>query len=298
MYIEVSGVLAAAVAANGTVSVSLPSPYDAGRVAAGLDHRLVMNQGLLVAPQDFTVTLAGSSVTITNKTVGSWQAGYAFILQLNQPGDAAKTVSPAAMTDKFVGAALTKLVNLGSPVAASATAVMAATAVAAGAVNVLPATVIVPGGCAGRALVVVSSNSGDTTQTVTVTGKDIYGVTMTQTFTLNGTTAVNGTKAFYQVTSVVASAALTGNLSVGTLSVFGLPVPLAASGFVIKDMTDGATSGTAGTFVVADVTSDGATSTTGDVRGTYAPNSAPNGTHYYHVLLVSPDAGYAGEPQA
>jgi hypothetical protein len=131
-----------------------------------------------------------------------------------------------------------------------------------------------------------------------VTGTDFLGQTLTQSFALNGTTAVNGTKAFYTVTSITSSAVTVGNISVGTLDVFGLPSPLSMAGLFIQDLTDGAKSGTAGTLVVADTTAGGSTAATGDVRGTYAPNTATNGTHYYHVIYLAPDAFYVGEPNA
>lgn len=293
MYLESPGILAASVAPSGTVAISLPTGYDVGRVQGGIGHVLVINQGTLLSPRDFSVALAGTTATITNRTAGTWAQGSPFILQLNQPGDAAKTIAPSRVTDKVVGTALVRLVNIGAPATASATAVLSAVAVAAANVNVLPAVFIVPGGCAGRALTIKSSTT-DTTQSITIVGKDIFGVTITQTLALNGTTAVNGTKAFATVTSVTANIALAGNLSVGTIDVFGLPVPVNMLGLVVKDLTDGATSGTAGTFVVADQTAGGPSATSGDARGTYAPNTASNGTHYYHVLLIAPDAGFAG----
>lgn len=296
MYIESRGVLAAAVAANATLSISLPTGFDSGRYQGGLDHRLQMNQSNLVSPVDFTVAANGALVTVTNKTGATWPSGVPFILQLNQPGDAQKSIPPLAFNGSSVGANLV-LVNIGAPATASGTAILATTPALTAGANLLAAPIAVPGGSAGRALNVVSSTT-DTTQIVTVVGKDAFGATLSQAFTLNGTTAVVGTKAFATVTGISVNIALAGNLSVGTINVFGLPVPLPMLGLVVKDLTDGAVSGTAGTFVVADTTSDGSTSSTGDVRGTYAPNTAANGTHYYHVLLAAPDAGYAGTPQA
>lgn len=293
MYLLSSGVLASAVAVGGTVAITLPNGFDAGRAAGGLDHRFELNQSNLVAPVDFSVALAGTTATITNKTAAAWPAGSPFTLQLNQVGDAAKKLATASFNPMRVDGGV-HLVNIGGPAAGTATGVMAATAVASANVNLLAATVAVLGGPCGRALNVVSSNSGDTTQTVTVTGTDGFGLAQTQTFTMNGTTTVVGTKAFATVTSVTSSAALTGNLSVGTTNVFGLPDPLNMLGLVVKDLTDGAVSGTAGTFVVADTTAGGPTGATGDIRGTYTPNTTPNGTHYYHVVVLAPDFRYPG----
>lgn len=62
-------------------------------------------------------------------------------------------------------------------------------------------------------LTVVSSNVGDTTQTVTIYG--LNGTTpVSETLTLNGTTSVTGTQAFTKVTGVRKSAATVGTVTV------------------------------------------------------------------------------------
>lgn len=67
-----------------------------------------------------------------------------------------------------------------------------------------------------RRLVAVSSNNADTTQKITYVGADRYGNALTETDTLNGTTAVQTQQDFLTVTSVSVSAAMTGNITVGT----------------------------------------------------------------------------------
>ena len=163
------------------------------------------------------------------------------------------------------------------PAAASNTAIVNAQAVAgAGAVTMTATTVTLDR--TGRCLRFVSSAAGDTTQTVTVTGTDMYGQAMSETRTLNGTTVVNGTKAFYTVTGVTASAALTGNLSVGTRDAYGLPVRVTDVAYIISAKWDGTLADNAGTFTAADTTSP-ATATTTDVRGLFAQaGNAANGT--------------------
>jgi hypothetical protein len=124
----------------------------------------------------------------------------------------------------------------------------------------------------------IASSSTDTTQTVTLTGTEYWGQAQTQLLTLNGTTAVVSTKAFKTITKVAVSAALAGNLSVGTADVFGLPYRVTDAGYLLRTGWAAAVSDNAGTFVAADTTSP-ATSSTGDVRGTFAPTgSASNGT--------------------
>jgi hypothetical protein len=136
-----------------------------------------------------------------------------------------------------------------------------------------------------RAVQIVSTNAGDTTQTATFTGKDYYGVAMTETVTFNGTTAVFGKKAFKTISQVAISAAMTGNASAGDSDVFGLPIRVDSRGYVLTTFWDTAHVHT-GTFVAA-VTTSPATATTGDVRGTYTPPTASNGTRQLIASIVA-----------
>ena len=164
------------------------------------------------------------------------------------------------------------------PVALSATAVAAAQAVAGAGnltINGGQATAGVATFATARAVSIVSSNAGDTTQTATVTGTDFYGLPQTETITFNGTTTVNGKKAFRTVTAVRISAALAGNASVGTTDIIGLPYRTNTRNYALTAWNGAFV--TTGTFVAADATSP-ATATTGDVRGTYALPDAADGT--------------------
>ena len=180
------------------------------------------------------------------------------------------------------------------PAAKSATAVCAAQAIAAaGAATINGASA--SGGVAtfdsARAVNVDSTDTGDTTQTVTVTGTDYWGQAQTETIALNGTTLVAGKKAFKTITGVIVSAALTGNLTVGNEDIFGLPYRVTDAGYLFRVGWAGALAQDAGTFVAADTAT--ATATTGDVRGTYAPSSAANGTRrlVIGIALTGAQAG-------
>ena len=104
---------------------------------------------------------------------------------------------------------------------------------------------------------------------------------------------MTGKKAFKEITKVITSADVTG-LTVGTGVVLGLPVFLSDTVDIIREILDSVPA-TAGTVVVGDVAT--ATATTGDVRGTYSPNSAPNGTRVYELTLLLRDPGYKGRAQ-
>lgn len=115
---------------------------------------------------------------------------------------------------------------------------------------------------------------------ILVTGTDYYGQPQTET-TASGT-AFTGKKAFKTITSVTFNAAVT-LATVGTGVKIGLPYLVAANG-ILDALTDSLPDVTY-TLVVGDQTSP-ATSSTGDVRGTIAASTAPNGAHTYAVNLV------------
>lgn len=177
------------------------------------------------------------------------------------------------------------LLPLGAPIASDVDGVCAAQAIA-GAVDALINGALATGGVATfdvpRAVQVDSSNAGDTTQTVTITGTDYWGATVVETIALNGTTDVLGLKAFATVTRVQVSAALAGNLTVGTTGKLGLRYAPVRGGFVRGRL--GEDTADAGTY--APPIRVTATATTGDVRGTYLPAGALNGTNVYSVVIA------------
>jgi hypothetical protein len=120
---------------------------------------------------------------------------------------------------------------------------------------------------------VIVDAAGAATAVLTITGTDVYGIPMSEAITLNGTTAVAGKKAFKTITRVAASAAAT-DIFVGTGDVFGLPIDANSRNYVLTAWNGAFV--TTGTFVAADATA--ATTTTGDVRGTFAPADAADGT--------------------
>jgi hypothetical protein len=128
---------------------------------------------------------------------------------------------------------------------------------------------------------------------ITVTGLDIYGQAMTdviQTGTTQSTT-VNGEKAFFQITGVAVAGAVGGTVAVGTSDILGSPVRITDAGYIARAGWAGVLAEDAGTFVAAVTTT--ATTTSGDVRGTYVPSSAPNGTRrlVFGILVPAIAAG-------
>lgn len=181
------------------------------------------------------------------------------------------------------------------PATISATAVCAAQAVAAAGnatINGTSATGGVATFNCTRNVSIISSSASDTTQTVTVTGTDYWGQAQTSLLTINGTTTVNGLKGFKTITKVAVSAAFVGNLSVGMGDTFGLPYKVTDAGYLLRTGWAGAVADNAGTFTAADTAT--ASSSTGDVRGTFLPaTSASNGTRRL-VIAIGLTAAAAG----
>lgn len=127
----------------------------------------------------------------------------------------------------------------------------------------------------------------------TVTGYDYRGVKMSQVKAGPNNSTVTTLKAFKSVLSIVPGTTDgTNNVSAGSADIFGLSLAVPHIEYVVAAKWAGALADDAGTFVVADTTSP-ATTATGDVRGTYAPSSASDGSKRL-VLAFHLDATQVG----
>jgi hypothetical protein len=61
---------------------------------------------------------------------------------------------------------------------------------------------------------VISNNAGDTTQTVTITGRDASGAIVSEPLSLNGTNRVTGAQLFERILKIVVSGAHSGTITV------------------------------------------------------------------------------------
>jgi len=299
-----SVVLAAAVATNGTITVSYPAGTNKGTYTGAFKHKAFAEglQANLAAPTDFTVSFGSSNITVTYLGTTSIPANTKVMFQFDvigkdrlygYPSDPPTAQGAwlnqsklAPNTQRIAGQLFMRELNLGSPAAGASNNLStsaAVTAAGSGAVLLaLAAALDVP-----RNIVAAWTNSA----VVTVRGTDEYGNAMTES-SASGT-SFTGKKAFATVTSVKVSADVTG-MTVGTGNVIGLPIVLPEANLVIKELQDGAAP-TAGTIVAADTTT--ATATTGDVRGTYAPNATPDGSKSFQLLVAVPDPNDIGIAQ-
>lgn len=280
------------IATNGTQTFPYPAGTNAGSFAA-FGHKLWVDkfQRLLESPSDITVAFGGSNITVTYKGATTIPAGARLAAQFNILGedDGEPEVSP-----KIAGVAELEVLklSLGAPITADADGVSASQSVTVGTTPLaLINGALASGGVATFDVPrnVVAAWTG--TAVLTVTGTDVYGNVVKES-SASGT-SLAGKKAFKTITSVSFSADVTG-ATVGTGDVFGLPVFLPGTAYVLKELEDGATA-SAGT-VVAGV-STAATATTGDVRGTYDPNSAANGTKVFDLIVALGDPDYKGVAQ-
>jgi hypothetical protein len=144
----------------------------------------------------------------------------------------------------------------------------------------------------GRAVSVTAAASA-TYATATVSGYDIYGYPMSEAITITAGSAVNGKKAFKYIKSVVLSggtADTTHAYSVGTADVFGFPLRSDTFGDILVNYATSLVGTTLVTSVTGYVPADRTTSstTTGDVRGTYAATSSSGANKL--IVRQSPQA--------
>ena len=129
----------------------------------------------------------------------------------------------------------------------------------------------------------ITSGGNDSGITFTVTGYDLYGYPMSEAITGANAGIAAGVKAFKYISSVTHTGSVATTVKVGTGDVIGLPMRV--DRFAFASVCYNNSWITASTGFVAAVTTDPATTTTGDVRGTYALQSASDGTKRLQIFI-------------
>ena len=133
-----------------------------------------------------------------------------------------------------------------------------------------------PQAVVSRAVSVTGSSSA-TGGNILISGYDIYGVPMSEVIAAPASaTTVNGKKAFKYIASVVPQFTDAHNYSVGTTDIYGFALRADFFSDVAINYNNAVI--TANTGFTAAVTTSPATTGTGDVRGTYALQSAADGS--------------------
>lgn len=140
---------------------------------------------------------------------------------------------------------------------------------------------------ARNVVITVTHGSAVVAMSGVITGTGIDGKGLTEAWSVTaGTTSktFTGKKAFKTITSiteVIAADASTNTIIAGDGVVFGLATKLSLAS-ALKESAAGSIV-TNGTFVAA------STAAADDPRGTYSPNTAPNGSNDYIVYYLSDD---------
>lgn len=293
IYDTIAVTIGTTVAIGGTFTANYPAGKGGSDYRGGDDHTIISNSApaLFAKEGDFSIAYGASNMTVTILRGRGFTAGDIINLNLDRaaigPGEEVVMANPLTMADCTL-----VRINLGKPIASDSDgAVASQAATAAGGLATGINGALASGGMATfdvpRNVVAAWTN----TAVLTVTGTDEYGNVIRES-SASGT-SFTGKKAFKTVTAVSVSADVTG-LTVGTSKVLGLSVFLASAGEVLRELQDGAAP-TAGTVVAGDVTT--ATATTGDVRGTYAPNSNPNGSLLFELIVALRSPEYRGVTQ-
>lgn len=313
------------VVTNGTMTVAYPTGTDAGAYVGTYAHKAFAEglQANLSAPGDFTVSFGTSSITVTYKGTTTLPAGKLVKFQFDTAGPNKSGIQTRLGTTKRTAVLTPVLVNLGAPDTADDDSIIASATSTelpnATTTTYTPDTngtsptdgvqgVVTKSGVKYWELdnprnvsLVVTHGSSVVAMTCLVTGLDEYGNTMSEllTITATGTSkTAAGVKAFKWVRSVAltsASDSTANTAKLGFGDVLGLPIALPEKMQVVRESEDGAAP-TAGTLVAA--VRSAATTTTGDVRGTYDPNSACNGSKSFELLILVDDPTDLGVTQA
>lgn len=270
--------LAATVAHGETFTAGYPEGRSAVDYIGGGQHVLISgsHRTLFAASGDFAVAFGASEIVVTIYAGQVFGTGETVHLNLDRaegaPGE--NLASPGRMM-----AMEAVRFDLGAPVGSDSDGVCASQDGVAGAPLLLNG-VLASDGAATFDVPrnVVADWTG--AAVLTVTGTDEFGDTVVES-SGSGTSMI-GKKAFKTVTSVVPSATITA-ATVGNSKVLGLPAFLAATVDVLAEIEDGAAA-TPGTLVPG-VTA-AATATTGDVRGTYSPDSNPDGSKNFELTVL------------
>ena len=270
-------------AASAAISPNVPVvPFGQARVSTNVvTAPAVIDFGFLAN----TTTAAGSNVLTLNAATdnkyfykGQW---------LCIPGAGTSTTQPwITQVTAVSGVSITTSVNATTTISGSArvgsldpSGIAQWPWIKAGCVALLD-----PTQASARAIRVVSNSVSDTGYAVVLRGYDIYGVPMTESIAVAANTTAYGKKAWKSLVSysITKSGGGTtaGSITLGTSDVYGLPLRSDFFEYISEYYAGGfiATNGSSNPLWVAADSTNPATQTTGDVRGTIQVGAAGGGS--------------------
>lgn len=303
MLTTVKTILAADWAAAGTITVGFPAGVEGGHLSP-YDHKITVKNGAnLVQGRDFALTTVNkaSAVLTLAAGMGTILAGNELYVEFHLKGDRFD-IDPTTIGGNTLGNRTSRRqvieVNFGVPATAAATGVTSAQILGSATNLVLDGATVVNGVAVldvPRNITLTVATTNQSGINFTVYGTDEYGVALIETLAGPNANTVQGNKAFKRITRVASSAAVpTNGVSVGYGNKLGFPVFLGNSVDVLYDKENDATI-TDGTYVAGVLTKP--TAATGDIRGTFTPNSASDGAKRFGVVLLTDDPTYLGAPQ-
>lgn len=218
-----------------------------------------------------TYTVSASQTVASATIIGSGNA------LLQNPSPMSVGVGPLGRVYVWDAVPQAKLTtNIVAAVITTATTLTLAAGAGVTSVTTTSGTTVLQLDCP-RAVSTTTGAGSPTTVNITVSGFDYYGQAMSEVIATGtvASTTVNGKKAFFQISSVVSSGASVVTVAVGTTDILGAPLRITDAGYITRAGWNNALTEDAGTFVAAATLT--ATTTTGDVRGTYLPSSAADG---------------------
>lgn len=230
------------VADGAAFTVGYPEGYNAGDFSNARGHYLSLNGDKLQEPEDITLVFGANSVTVTQNTGDVLKEGLEGFFEFAIRGDRVSERGIAGERQHKIVRAnklIPVIVDFGSPKALDADGlwdgVAAGAAASAGDRSTMKAATANNGKLdVPRTLTLVGSAGAD--HAVTLNGFDEYGQAISETLTANGTTPVNGLKAFSEVTdyAIAAGGAAGDTLDIGWRDVFGLPFRVEAKDIVAE----------------------------------------------------------------
>lgn len=154
-----------------------------------------------------------------------------------------------------------------------------------------------PGAGTGRCITINKSSNLDS-GTYVVIGRDMYGFKMTEQITSSSSTNLAGVKAFKYISAIINTTTPTStSVSIGFGDVFGFPlaVPYCGQNTDVRILASAYSSAvavalsSANTVLASTIATQ--TSTTPDVRGTYASSTASNGTVRLQMTITPTASG-------
>lgn len=286
------------VATSDTFTVGYPAGYDESSFAEQGHKISVLNGQDLTSPEHFTVAFGADLATITYTGSSTLTSGSELYVEFNVKGSDGE-VDVREFSGGRVGKLAAIVVNLGAPDAADADGIALSQTPASGGEQSLTLNgTTVASGVAVLDVprnITVTSGGNDSGRTITVTGSDEYGSVMVEEITGANAGVASGKKAFKKVSSVQVDNDTAGTVTVGFGDVLGLPVYLDDASNIIVEQENGSAAGSAGTVVAGDNAKP--TATTGDVRGTYDPNSASDGDKNFSLFVLLQNADNKGAGQ-